>query len=105
MKKEYTEPVVDLDSGEITPPKPSSRKYPNAPTVFKLFGKHPANWKINRTQLQSAENLFAERGINQITKALAFYKEHREEKYCPNINSPYDLDSKWAKIIGFQKRL
>lgn len=100
----YEEPVLDDDTREIVNKKPQTKKYPNALKVFNLFGKHPLNWKINKTQLQSAENLFTERGMEQIIKALAFIKENKDNEFCPTINSPYDLDSKWAKIIGFKKR-
>ncbi len=100
----YEEPSIDLDTGERVEVKPQTKKYPNSKVVFSLFGKYPANWKINKTQLQSAENLFLERGVEQIIKALNFIKENKEDKFCPIINSPYDLDSKWAKMIGFKKR-
>lgn len=101
----YEEPVLDDDTREIVNKKPQTKKYPNALKVFNLFGKYPLNWKINKTQLQAAENLFTERGSEQIIKALQFYKENKDNEFCPTINSPYDLDSKWAKIIGFKKRL
>lgn len=97
-------PEIDIEVNETITHKIQTKKYPNAKVVFALFGKHPANWKINKTQLQSAENLFAERGVEQIIKALSFLKENREDKFCPQVNSPYDLDSKWAKMIGFKKR-
>lgn len=99
------EDVVDLETGEKSVPKrENTKKYPNARKVFALFGNVPANWRINKTQLQSAENLFTERGIEQIIKALQFYKENKDEEYCPVINSPYDLDSKWAKLVVFKKK-
>ena len=99
----YQEPELDLDTGEIIKKQPT-KKYPNALKVFSLFGKYPLNWKISKTQLQAAENLFTERGSEQIIKALNFYKENKEEEFCPVINSPYDLDSKWAKLISYKKR-
>ena len=97
------EDSVDLETGEIEA-KPQTKRYPNARQVFALFGKYPLNWKINKTQLQAAENLFAERGIEQIIKALNFIKENRDKEFFPSINSPYDMDSKWAKMIQFKKR-
>jgi len=100
----YQEPSIDADSREIISTKKQTKKYPNAQSVFSLFGKYPLNWKINKTQLQSAENLFLERGVVQILKAINFYKENKESEFCPVINSPYDLDSKWAKLISYKKR-
>ena len=100
----YQEPEFDLETGEIIKKKTQTKKYPNAQSIFSLFGKYPANWKINKTQLQSAENLFLERGVVQILKAINFYKENKESEFCPVINSPYDLDSKWAKLIHFKSK-
>lgn len=98
-------PSMDIDSGEyITPKKPSTKKYPNAKSVFNLFGNYPKNWIINKTQLQAAENLFLERGLEQIIKALEFYKENQDKEFCPLITSPYDLDSKWSKLFSFKTR-
>lgn len=101
---DYEEGVIDLD-GDMTlveKKKKNTAKYPNAPEVRKLFsevlGKNPANWKVNKTQLQSCENLYTERGLEKIKLALQYAKENREEKYCPKIDSPYDLDSKWTKL-------
>jgi hypothetical protein len=96
-------PNIDLDTGE-TIKKPSTKKYPNALKIYNLFGKYPLNWKINKTQLQSAENLFKERGSEQIIKALEFYRENKDKEFCPTINSPYDLDSKWIKLLSFKKK-
>lgn len=100
----YEEPSYDYETGDKTEIKVQAKKYPNSKVVFALFGKHPANWKINKTQLQAAENLFLERGVDQIMVAIKFYRENKEDKFCPVIASPYDLDSKWAKLIAFKKK-
>jgi hypothetical protein len=102
------ENVIDLDGdGTIKSTAPSStKKYPNALPVFKLFleitGRFPANWKMNRTELQAAENLFTERGLDKIRNALDFYQEHKTEEYCPQISQPSDLDAKWTKLGEFK---
>lgn len=102
--------VVDYESGEVKDTAPvSKKKYPNALQVYKVFlevlGKLPANWKVNKTQLQCAENLFAERGLDKVRNALQFYKEHQEEEFCPQVSSPYDLDTKWTKLGEFKLKL
>lgn len=105
---DYEEGYVDLDGDTslIGEKKKPTRKYPNAPAVRKVFqevlGKNPANWKVNATQLKSCENLFTERGLEKIRKALEFYQEHKEKEYCPQVPSPYDLDSKWTKLGEFK---
>jgi hypothetical protein len=49
--------------------------------------------------------LFKEKGLDRIRRALEFYRENRGDKYCPAINSPYDLDSKWDKLLDFKKKV
>lgn len=101
---EYEEGVVDLDGdGSLAEEKkPSTRKYPNAPAVRKLFqetlGRNPANWRVNKNQLQACENLYTERGLEKIKSALWYYKDNQNKEYIPLIDSPYDLDSKWTKL-------
>lgn len=102
--KNMDEDFIDSDTGEYINNKPSNKKHPNAPIVFALFGKFPRNWRINKTQLLAGENLFKEKGIEQIKKAIKFYRENRDNEYCPVVNSPYDLDSKWGKLISFKKK-
>ncbi len=102
------ERMVDLDGdGKTTAPKkPATKKYPNAPQVRKLFeevlGLNPANWKMNKTQLEACENLYTERTMEKVRSALEFYVENKETEYCPQIISPYDLDSKWTKLGEFK---
>ena len=104
---DFEEGVVDYDSGELSEEKkPQTRKYPNALEVRKIFqevlGKCPANWKVNKNQLIACENLYTERGLKAIKNALVFAKENKEEKFCPLISSPHDLDSKWTKLGEFK---
>lgn len=88
--------------------KPRTKKYPNAPKVFDLFqeelGYRPANWKINKTQLQAAENLWTEKGPEVIRKALRYYRENKDQPFFPEVGTPYKLDSKWLEIKRFKKQ-
>lgn len=94
------------DDGEIEEEKPKAKS--NCYEVYTLFeallGKYPLNWRVNKTQRLSAENLYTERGIKTISNALEFYKEHKEKEYCPQISSPYDLDSKWTKLAELKRK-
>lgn len=108
---DYEESTIDFDGDGVKkkPARPQTKKYPNAPAVRKIFqdvlGENPFNWNKNKTQLIACENLFAEKGVEKIRNALEFYKEHNEKKYCPSIHTPYDLDSKWAKLGEFKLKL
>lgn len=107
---DFEEGYVDLDGDGslLDEKKKPTRKYPNAPAVRKLFqeilGKNPANWKINKNQLQACENLSTGKGMEKTRRALEFYKDHEGDEFCPVIHSPYDLDSKWDKLLAFKKK-
>lgn len=108
--EDYEAGVIDID-GDGTlkeEKKPQTKKYPNAPAVRKVFqevlGKNPANWKVNKVQLQSCENLYTERGIDKVRSALQFYLEVKDNEYTPQITSPYDLDSKYEKLAAIKRK-
>lgn len=98
-------PSIDMDSQkEISPKEKPKRHYKEVYDLFKTLGPIPLNWTTNTTQQNSAENLYTERGVEQIISALQYYKEHKGEEYLPEINSPWDLDSKWKKLHNFKKK-
>lgn len=108
---DHEEGVIDLDGdGTLKEVKKApTKKYPHAPTIQKLFleilGLNPSNWRINKTQLLACENLYTERTPEKVRSALEFFKEHKHEEYCPQITSPYDLDSKWTKLGEYKLKL
>lgn len=105
---DFEEGTVDLDGNGETEvvKKPQTKKYPNAPEIRKIFqevlGKNPASWNQHKTQLLACENLYTERTPVKVRSALLYYQANQEEKYCPQISSPYDLDSKWTKLGEFK---
>lgn len=112
QSEDYEEGVIDLDGDRdlvVEEKKKPARKYPNAPTIRKIFqevlGRNPANWRINKSQLQACENLYTERTPEKVRSALEFYLEHEGKKYCPIINSPFDLDTKWTNLGEYKLRL
>lgn len=78
------------------------RKQHNA--VFGLFGTYPPYWAVNRSIIDSANRLAQYKGLEKIKKALEFYRENKDEKFCPQINTPIDLEEKWDKLLAFKKR-
>lgn len=108
---DYEEGVVDYDNdGSLKGvEKKSTRKYPNAPVIRKLFqeilGSNPADWNKNVTVLQACENLFTERGIEKVRNALEFYSDNKDKEFCPIITSPVDLDRKYQKLSIFKNLL
>lgn len=98
-----SEDVVDLETGEIA--KPVKKEKSRSREVFELFGKYPRNWLVNKSQRTAADNLLAERGMEQIKAALAFARDHEDDKFCPFVMSPWDLDSKWKKLFQYKNKL
>ena len=96
------EEVIDFDSGtvieEIKPEKIPIKE------IYALFGKYPANWVVNKSQRIATENLYKERGLKKIKSALRFYRENKDTEFCPTILSPWDLDSKWDRLLNFKKK-
>lgn len=98
--------VIDLETGRVVEDKKTHKHYKEVYEAFKrVLNIHPLNWSVNRTQQIAAENLYTERGLEQIERALRFYEEHKDDEYCPKIASPYDLDSKWSKLFAFKDKL
>lgn len=107
---DYEEGIIDLDGdGSLkAEKKPTTKKYPNALAIRKIFqevlGRNDANWKINKTQLQACENLYTERGVEKVRNALEWWKEHKDVEFCPRVDSPYDLDAKYVKLSQFKTK-
>lgn len=99
-----SESTIRVVSDSPREEKPKS-KYPHSKEVFGCWEQWPRNWSTNKTQLIAAENLYEEHGIEDIAQALRFYQKHQGYEFCPSITSPYDLDSKWAKLKAFNDKL
>lgn len=87
-----------------------TEKRPRADTsyrqVFALFyAKWPHHWNRARNQIEAARNLLAERGINEVQNALKWYAKCKDNPFCPQIHTPYDLDAKWIKLEAFIENL
>lgn len=101
------EDTVDADTGSVV--KPKKKEKAKSTQVFALFAPYchramvPGIWLANRTQRDAAEILFDERGIEQISAALKFAHEHKDEEFFPHVNTPYDLANKWPNIIKYKK--
>lgn len=97
------EKKINADTGE--PPVVEKKGKPAQ--VFEIFkevlGLAPLNWKVNKTQWTAAGNLLEEHGLDSVRNALNFYKANKDEKYCPTVVSPNDLDTKWSKLSKFKK--
>lgn len=103
--KDISATRIVIEKDEEKPNRESKAKYPHSKEVFGLWEVSPRNWTLNTTQLRAAENLYEERGIEAIQEALQFIKDFGHTDFFPSITSPYDLDSKWAKLEAKSKEL
>lgn len=97
----------DIDS-EHQPMSSSVKKKkftPDVEAVYFLFGNpYPLNWRKNTTELGAAKNLITEHGLKAVENALGFYKENKDDQYCPEILTPNDLDKKWRKLVAYKQK-
>jgi hypothetical protein len=84
--------------------KKSTRKDTAYLAVFALWGNYPANWRMNKTQIQAAKNLLTEQTLDGAAQALRFAAKFKDDPFCPEVLSPYDLDSKWVKLLAFKRK-
>jgi hypothetical protein len=98
-------PDIDLDSRELTDKslkKKSSAKYPHSKEVFSWFSKSEKSWEMNTTELKHSNLLYA-RGEKQVKAALKIAEEYRDDKFCPKIFTPSQLEQKWKSLMLFAK--
>lgn len=74
--------------------------------VFVAMGgpNYPLAWNTNRTEIQAAKNLLAERGLQKVKEAVKWWRQHKDEQFCPDLSTPYSLDNKWDKALNFKYR-
>lgn len=97
-----TAPRRVLESEEDRPKKESRAKYPHSKEVFSWFPRPEKSWILNTTELKHAELLW-ERGEVRVRKALGWLKTHAGEEFCPQVDTPSDLERKWSKIAKYAK--
>lgn len=81
----------------------SRAKYTNARKAFGWFRDYEKWWDMNTTQLKYGELIFL-RGEKAVRSILLFLYNNRELIDCPEVTTPYDLETKWKKIEKFAKR-
>lgn len=93
-------PIIEVFEGEERPAR--ARKDTAYRAVFEEFGKIQGWWQ-HKTQVEAAKRLLSLRGIEQVRKALDFYREHKDDPYMVEIHTPYDLEAKWSKLVKKSK--
>lgn len=88
---------------EERPKKASTAKYPNARTAFKWLPKYEKHWDMNKTYLSYGELMF-EKGEEKVKNLVNFAEENKNDPFCPQIITPYDVITKWSKLQAFRDK-
>lgn len=99
----YTISPEDSDTGRVK--RAGKRVDEPILEVFRVFTpKYPKNWEANTTQRNAAQRLLDEHGLEQVRSAVRFYFENKDTDFCPVVDTPYKLDSKWGDLFGFKEK-
>lgn len=92
--------IVDEDEDKPTRAKTNTthRK------VFLLFGPNPQGWWYHKAQKDAARRLLEIEGVESLRLAMTFYKQNKDEPWCPKIHTPYDLEAKLPALRAFRDK-
>lgn len=93
--------TVQISKEEKVPKKESSAKYPHAKAIFALFDDYPKRWEKQTPFLVSAESLYEDQGIEELTEQMEWYKKNRHRDFCPQFDDPIEWSKKYASIDRF----
>lgn len=94
--------VVSSTTETETEPK-SPPKYKNARVAFSWFPKPNEVWSKRKHELESGLILF-KKGEHEVKGALRFYFDHKDDRFCPIVNSPTKLVDKWEDLANYRER-
>jgi hypothetical protein len=63
------------------------------PSIKRMYG--------NKTQRAAAERLITQFGLEKVLNACRASVAVINEPYAPKITTPYQLETEWAKLVGF----
>lgn len=109
--KEYEEKEIQIDADYIEKDDKKKVKVISSQNkvkeIYSLFTKYDfdmAMFGINKTQRKAAETLYDEQELEQVDKALEFYSKRRKDEFCPDVSTPWDLASKWGKLLAYKEK-
>lgn len=70
---------------------------------FRLINDNYNKWFKNTTQREAVKELIEKYTIRRVLKAIYLAKFCYNDKFFPNFITPYELLSKWAKVMKFYK--
>lgn len=109
--KEYEEKEIQIDEDYLEKEDKkeikdiSSQK--KVKTIYELFSKYDFDVSmlgINKSQRKAAETLFDTQELEQVEKAIEFYSKRKKDEFCPDVSTPWDLASKWTKLLAYKEK-
>lgn len=88
----------ETNTKEITSTEQSSE---NTGTVIGLFKELNPSYGIlfkRKPQHDAARRLLDREGLERITRAIAFISSRKEDRYCPVVTTPIQLEEKWGAL-------
>jgi hypothetical protein len=103
-------PEIDIDSrqeikAKIVRPEKQRRISTEARLVFDLFGVDCyKRLHIRKQEAEAAEFLAEAHDLETLKRAVAYVEENRDNQFCPQIFSPYELRTKWPQLKAFKEK-
>lgn len=66
------------------------------PSTKVLYGSPP--------QRKASVRLLEVHGLERIRKAIAYVETNRDDRFCPSITTPVQLEAKWAQLEDFGRK-
>lgn len=66
------------------------------PSTKVLYGSPP--------QRKASVRLLEVHGLERIRKAIAYVEMNRDDRFCPSITTPVQLEAKWAQLEDFGRK-
>lgn len=86
---------------------PDKDMHPEIVKVMDVFSKvNPAIKRMygNKTQRVATVRLIKEFGLERVVKAAQMAVECYEKEHAPSVTTPYELETKWAKLKAYYTR-
>ena len=100
----YREREIDIETGSDIDHTPPKRPYHEVFKEFEKMGVNTKMWIKHKNQQDAADRLVEAKTLGIVKGAIKYYLEHKDEQFCPQVRSPYELEMKWDKLVAHKKK-
>jgi len=98
-------PIVEVSLGELdVEKKKKESRVKDKEAIYLLFGNEKQPWWFHKQEKEAAIRLFDMKDFKQVKKAIQLAHKHREDPYCPEVNTPFQLEKKWDSLLSYKNR-